>query len=155
MNIRHDLLFMKLDEILRPFEELSAMTYDPEFTHERATFYARVQAQKNSSIFSHLTEGHNIEAVNYIQEKVATFETKEPEFPTDSSEILDLMKLYYKDIPPAFMSPGPLQSFPRAYFPKVKRLVMLQLLAVNRAKRNGFNIIHVRTRIQEHYWPGP
>jgi GTPase SAR1 family protein len=86
----------KLNEILRPHEILPVMTYDPEFVQKQDEMYRRLRDGHRQQIQDTLARGESVEVETFVKDKLAGYELEKREFPSDSSQILDLVQLYYR-----------------------------------------------------------
>jgi hypothetical protein len=96
MEKKRELLFNKLEEILQPFEKFPVMTHDPEFVKEKDALYKKPDDGVQSGMANAISAGFNAETQDLVKKRMADYPLPTPEFPSDSSQILDLMKLYYK-----------------------------------------------------------
>lgn len=106
METKQQTLFSKLNEMLRPYEKLPVMTHDPEFLQRQNDLYGKLWENVKTNLTNHIA-GQDETAETFVKQKLADYKVEATEFPSDSSQILDLMKLYYKVI--AF------SSFPRKH----------------------------------------
>lgn len=96
METKQQTLFSKLDEMLRPYEKLPVMTHDPEFLQRQNDLYGELGDNAKSNLTNHIA-GQDQNAEVFVRQRLADYKVEATEFPSDSSQILDLMKLYYKN----------------------------------------------------------
>ncbi|XTI92272.1 P-loop containing nucleoside triphosphate hydrolase protein [Cenococcum geophilum] len=97
METKQQTLFSKLDEMLRPYEKLPVTTHDPEFLQRQKDLYGKRWENVKGNLTSHIAAGQGQDTEKFVRQRLADYKAEATEFPSDSSQILDLMKLYYKN----------------------------------------------------------
>ncbi|KAF2179566.1 hypothetical protein K469DRAFT_673970 [Zopfia rhizophila CBS 207.26] len=94
----------KLDEVLRPYTEIEATTYNPEFMVKRERRREHKNRTEDESLRQILTgKQRNADYLQQIEHGLAQYRHPRVEFATDSSEILDLADTYYEIALPTFI----------------------------------------------------
>jgi GTP-binding protein EngB required for normal cell division len=105
IKMKRKALFTKLEELMRPYETFPVMAHDPEFIHEREILYEKLHDKTKTKIAKHLGADTDDSMMRFAGERMSTYGMTQSEYPSDSSQILELMKMYYK-VSIFYFSPG-------------------------------------------------
>lgn len=94
MDLKRQALSEKLHEILQPYEDFHAITFNPEFIRKRNELYGEILKGEKETI-AKVVAGGNGEDEPEIKRRLSGYNRKPNEYASSSSEILDLMHAYY------------------------------------------------------------